>query len=82
MRVMATKKVFADEEHWRKRLDPKRFEVLRNKATEPPYSGILLYNKDRGEYVCAGCGQKLFESGTKFDSCGWPSFYDAVKGGV
>ena len=52
-------------------------EVLFNKATEAPFSGKLLNNKQSGDYMCANCGSLLFKSDTKFDSgSGWPSFYD------
>jgi len=45
-----------------------------------PFSGKLLYNKEKGTYNCAGCGQELFTSDTKYDShCGWPSFYAPMK---
>lgn len=58
-------------------------EVLFDKATEVPFSGALLYTKDDGDYVCANCGAKLFESGNKFDSgCGWPSFDDAIDDAI
>lgn len=68
---------------WRKKLTPRQFHILREKGTEAPYSGTLLYNDKKGSYVCAACGAVLFDSGTKFDShCGWPSFYDAVAGSV
>lgn len=51
--------------------------VLFDGATEPAFSGALLHNKDTGDYNCANCGAKLFDSNTKFDSgSGWPSFYD------
>jgi peptide-methionine (R)-S-oxide reductase len=68
------------EEEWRKRLSPERYAVCREKATEPPFSGELLYNKDKGSYHCGACGQELFSSDAKFDSgTGWPSFFKPVS---
>ena len=57
--------------------------VLFDKATEAPFSGALVYTFDTGDYVCANCGSKLFNSDTKFDAgCGWPSFDQAVEGSI
>lgn len=57
--------------------------VLFDKATEAPFSGAFLYNKDVGIYTCANCGASLFTSDKKYDSsCGWPSFDDAIPGAV
>ncbi len=68
------------EEEWRQRLGADRYAVLRDKATEPPFSGRLLDNKAAGTYVCAGCGARLFRSEDKFDSgTGWPSFTRSVE---
>ena len=63
------------EEEWHKKLTPEQFRILRQKGTESPFSGRYLDNKKKGKYVCAGCGEVLFSSDTKFDSgSGWPSF--------
>lgn len=57
--------------------------VLFDKATERPFSGDLLDNQANGDYTCANCHTKLFDSSAKYDSdCGWPSFDRAVKGAV
>jgi peptide-methionine (R)-S-oxide reductase len=72
-----------DDEQYRKKLTPQEYAVLRESATEPPFTGALLHNADDGTYACKACGNVLFDSKTKFDSgCGWPSFYDALKGSV
>jgi len=66
-----------------KKLTPEQIDILQNKGTESPFTGQLLHNKDTGEYTCAACGSKLFESNTKFDSgSGWPSFDNAIPGSV
>ncbi len=71
------------DSEWRQILTPEQFAVLREKATEPPFSGEYDGLYADGIYVCAACGQVLFESGTKFDAhCGWPNFYDAKPGAV
>lgn len=66
------------ESEWEKELSPEEYRILREKGTERAFSGKYnLYFED-GFYSCAGCGNKLFDSKTKFNShCGWPSFYDA-----
>ena len=70
-----TGKVEKSEAEWRKELTPMQYAVLREKATERPFSGEYEHEKRTGTYTCAGCGQTLFESDAKFDSgCGWPSF--------
>lgn len=67
--------VHKSDEEWRADLGEARFEVLRRAGTERAYTGSLLDNHDEGLYVCAGCGEALFSSDTKFDSgSGWPSF--------
>lgn len=72
----ATKK---SEEQWRKELTPEEYRILREKGTEPPGSGELYHNTEKGMYVCRGCGAELFSSDAKYDSgSGWPSFWQAV----
>lgn len=70
------KKVQKTEEQWRSELTPEQFEVCRLKGTEKPFSGELYFNKEKGSFHCACCGQLLFESDSKYESgSGWPSFY-------
>lgn len=67
-------------EEWKKALDENAFQILRNKATERPFTSSLELLSDTGNYTCAGCGKLLFKSNQKFDSgCGWPSFFDAAN---
>jgi peptide-methionine (R)-S-oxide reductase len=74
-------KVDKSEAEWRAELSPERYEVLRRKATERPFTGELNANKDAGVYRCAGCGAELFRSDAKFDSgSGWPSFWQPSDG--
>lgn len=69
------------EEEWKSRLSSEEYEVLRRKGTERAFTGAYHDSKTPGTYACAGCGQELFHSDTKFDSgTGWPSFYDAIAG--
>lgn len=69
-----------DEAEWRGRLSPEEYAVLRQAATERPWSGALLEEERAGLYTCKACGNELFKAGTKFDSgCGWPSFYESVR---
>jgi peptide-methionine (R)-S-oxide reductase len=71
------------EDEWRTELGLERFHVLREKGTEPAWSGALLDEHDPGMFRCAGCGAALFRSDDKFDSgSGWPSFTRAVADGV
>ena len=63
------------DQDWKKKLTPEQYRVLREKGTEPAFTGELLKNHDDGMYHCVGCGARLFSSESKFDSgSGWPSF--------
>jgi peptide-methionine (R)-S-oxide reductase len=71
------REVQLSEEEWRERLTPEQYAVLRQQATEAPFTGKYLHVKDDGIFRCAGCGAELFDSSTKFESgSGWPSFYE------
>lgn len=71
------------EEDWRQTLTPEQFHVLRKHGTERAGTSPLDKNYDKGTYDCAGCGQPLFTSETKFNSgTGWPSFYAPIEGAV
>ena len=76
-------KVTHTDEEWRRRLTPEQYAVLRGHGTEAPGSCALLREKRAGTFSCAGCGQPLFASTTKFESgTGWPSFDDPLEGAV
>ena len=69
-------KVEKPDTEWREKLDPQRYAVLREGATERPFSGALYHNHEDGTYACGACGTPLFASETKFESgSGWPSFF-------
>ena len=71
------------EQEWKQKLTPEQFRVLRKHGTERAGSSPLDRVKQAGTFVCAGCGQALFDYKTKFDSgTGWPSFYEPLEGGV
>ena len=70
------------EAEWREVLTDEEYEILRERGTEPKFSGDLLDVDGAGTFTCAGCGQALFSSDVKFESgTGWPSFYDVVSEG-
>jgi peptide-methionine (R)-S-oxide reductase len=71
------------DDEWQEKLSPKQYEVLRCHGTELRGTSPLNKEKRPGVYRCAGCGQELFTSETKYESgSGWPSFYAPVPGAV
>ncbi|MBW8870183.1 MAG: peptide-methionine (R)-S-oxide reductase MsrB [Acidobacteriales bacterium] len=78
-----TEKIKKSEAEWQKDLTPEQFQVMRKAGTEPAFTGKYYKTKDAGTYVCAGCGQPLFNSETKYESgTGWPSFYKPIEEGA
>jgi len=70
-----TDKLDLTDDQWRERLTPEQYRILRQHGTERAFTGKYEKNKTTGLYHCAGCGQVLFASETKYDSgSGWPSF--------
>ena len=68
---------------WKKMLGPQRFAILREAATERPFTSPLNKEHRRGTFVCAGCARPLYDSATKFESgTGWPSFWKPLAGAV
>lgn len=75
---MARKVVKSDAE-WRAQLTPQQYEIVRNKGTERAFTGKYWDHHEDGTYTCVACGEKLFDSQTKFESgSGWPSFYQPI----
>ena len=72
-------KIRKSDEEWRRELTPEQYEIMRRKGTERAFTGRYDKEKQPGVYVCAGCGQPLFDSDAKYDSgSGWPSFYQPI----
>ena len=75
--------VSLSEAQWRKKLTREEFRILRQAGTERAYTSPLNDEKRKGLFACAGCGNKLYASRTKYDSgTGWPSFWQALPGAV
>ena len=72
-------KIKKSEKEWKAELTPEEYRILREKGTEPAFTGRYWEHDEDGIYRCAACGQPLFGSGTKYESgSGWPSFYQPV----
>ena len=71
------------DDEWRRELDPLQYNVLRKHATERAFTSPLNDEKRQGLFVCAGCGEKVFDAATKFESgTGWPSCWQPLSGGI
>src|SRR5688572_2527070 len=82
-KAMATCRFQRTEDEWRPTLSPAQYRVMRRHGTERAFTSPLDREHRRGRFVCAGCGQPLFDSSTKFDSgTGWPSFWQPLDGAV
>jgi peptide-methionine (R)-S-oxide reductase len=78
-----TFKVSYSDAEWKQRLTPAQYDILREEGTERPFTSPLDKEKRRGTFVCAGCGNALYSSATKYDSkTGWPSFYAPLRGAI
>ena len=67
----------------RNKLSKDAYDILINKGTERPFSGVYNTYFEEGMYVCAYCNQELFTSDSKFkSSCGWPAFDASVASNV
>lgn len=77
---MSKKRVVRTDQEWKKLLSPEEFYVLRQKGTEPPFTGKYYHHYEDGIYLCAACGNELFSSKAKYDSgSGWPSFFEPLS---
>ena len=76
------REVTKSDQEWRDQLTPEQYRVTRLKGTERPFTGKYYHIKDKGTYLCVGCGNELFSSETKYESgSGWPSFWAPVSEG-
>ncbi len=77
IRATTATEISKSDEQWQQELSPQQYDVLRRGRTEPAFTGKYVHAKLNGSYCCAGCGNVLFRSDTKFESgTGWPSFYE------
>lgn len=77
------KKIEEKEKEWKETLTPEQYHVLRDKGTEPAFTGKYYDNREDGMYHCGACDALLFSSKEKFDSgSGWPSFWKVADTGA
>jgi peptide-methionine (R)-S-oxide reductase len=75
-----SKKLPQSETEWQACLTPEQFRIMRQQGTERAFTGKYHNTKTPGTYVCAGCGEPLFDSDTKFNSrTGWPSYWQPIN---
>lgn len=73
-------KIIKSDQEWQSSLSEEQYKVMRQHGTEHPFTGKYADCKTNGTYTCAGCGEELFASDTKFDSgTGWPSYFKAIN---
>ena len=83
LEVNVKNKVIKTEKEWLQILTPEEYHILREKGTERAFSGKYDKTFEEGNYHCAGCGAKLFDSDTKYNSgCGWPAFSESLPGTI
>ncbi|HYD54201.1 MAG TPA: peptide-methionine (R)-S-oxide reductase MsrB [Gemmatimonadaceae bacterium] len=78
---MADDKIQKPDADWRQQLSPEQYRIMRQKGTEPAFTGKYWNEHADGVYRCASCGEPLFDAATKYDSgSGWPSFTEPLAG--
>src|SRR5438874_2802692 len=81
--ILVMEKIKKTDAEWRALLTEEQYHVAREKGTERAFSGAYYESKDKGIYLCACCGQELFDSAAKYESgTGWPSFYEPIGEGA
>jgi len=82
-RISCHPEFFDKEKFWKKKLSKERYNIMRQKGTEKPFSGKYVKFDEKGVYRCGACGQQLFDSNSKFNTqCGWPGFDKALPDAV
>lgn len=83
IKISESKKMKKTESEWKRTLSAAEYHILREKGTERAFTGEYDGHFEEGTYICAGCGNDLFVSDTKYRSgCGWPAFYESLPESV